>query len=327
MRVPQPSLAGRPRRLAFVLALVVSMLVAVGIVASGTATAVSPAPTAVVIDRVRSDTPVPAGTPAGAAPTLLAQVNDLVHIDVRFVDAAGAPASFTKDTPVVVTSNQGALTQVTKTIARGATFGTLDVRFPNAANQVELTVSVAVKGGTLVATTRGNPAQVFDVVTQLRTAPAARNQFLREGIGGDADCQVATATKPVCGILILANGAGSASVALSVGLCTGVNCVNPNGSVVQALANLTDLYSKAAPATLLMKCDKTLCGGGRIADHTVRYSQAATGDLVEAPACPAKGTIGTNQVACVDYVQSSRDGSGDTLLYLLFTKDMRGSIG
>jgi hypothetical protein len=32
-------------------------------------------------------------------------------------------------------------------------------------------------------------------------------------------------------------------------------------------------------------------------------------------------------VPCVDYVQSKRDGSGDTHLYLLTDRDMRTGIG
>jgi hypothetical protein len=32
-------------------------------------------------------------------------------------------------------------------------------------------------------------------------------------------------------------------------------------------------------------------------------------------------------VPCVDYVQSKRDGSGDTHLYLLTDQDLRGGIG
>ena len=34
-----------------------------------------------------------------------------------------------------------------------------------------------------------------------------------------------------------------------------------------------------------------------------------------------------NDHVCVDYVQSKRDGASDTILYLLFTRDLRGGIG
>jgi hypothetical protein len=97
--------------------------------------------------------------------------------------------------------------------------------------------------------------------------------------------------------------------------------------VVQTLANLTGLYPKDDPATVIMKCDKTLCGTGAIRDVFLNFSLLGDASLARAAACPRKNTIGTDQVACVDYVQSKRDGSGDTYLYLLLTRDARVSVG
>jgi hypothetical protein len=37
--------------------------------------------------------------------------------------------------------------------------------------------------------------------------------------------------------------------------------------------------------------------------------------------------MATAGVPCVDYVQSKRDGSGDTHLFLLTDRDLRGGIG
>jgi hypothetical protein len=100
---------------------------------------------------------------------------------------------------------------------------------------------------------------------------------------------------------------------------------------VQTLADLgtgvNQLYSKTSPATILMKCDKSLCGSGAIQSKTLSFSPNGNDGLRPAPACPAKLTIGGDQTACVDYVQSKRDGSGDTYLYLLFTEDARVSVG
>jgi hypothetical protein len=50
------------------------------------------------------------------------------------------------------------------------------------------------------------------------------------------------------------------------------------------------------------------------------------GPVTVAPACPAKGVVGTDQKYCVDYVQSTRDNAGDTILYLLFVEDGRASF-
>jgi hypothetical protein len=247
---------------------------------------------------------------------------------VSFYDTTGAPASFTKDTAVVVASDRGVLTQLTRTVPKGKTSWPLDVTFAQAANRIVLTATVPGKPP-LSDTTYQKPDKLFDVVSQLSLTPSGPGKALQQGIGGDnTQCANATPTNPVCGVVILPNGTQSSQVLLSVGACDTlgfVTCLDPRGSVVQTLANLTGLYSKTAPAALLMKCDKTLCGGGSIQTHHVSYSQSATGDLQTAGACPAKGTIGATQTACVDYVQSTRDNSGDTLLYLLFTGDMRGS--
>jgi hypothetical protein len=87
-----------------------------------------------------------------------------------------------------------------------------------------------------------------------------------------------------------------------------------------------DGYEKTAPATILVRCDKTLCGGGSIQSKRLSYTLSGNDALKTAAACPAKGTVGA-EPACVDYVQSRRDGSGDTFLFLLFSRDARVSVG
>ena len=67
------------------------------------------------------------------------------------------------------------------------------------------------------------------------------------------------------------------------------------------------------------------CGGGSIQNVKLSFSLGDNTALGLAAACPAKNTIGADQDACVDYVQSKRDNSGDTHLYLLFDHDMRTS--
>ena len=65
----------------------------------------------------------------------------------------------------------------------------------------------------------------------------------------------------MCGVVILPNGATSTQVLLSLGACdpTYAGC-DPRGAVVQTLAGLAGLYTKTSPATILMRCDKSLCG-------------------------------------------------------------------
>ena len=336
MHASQPSSAAR-RHIAVVLALLASLLAVVGGMGSSAATAASLAPVSLSVDTVASDRAAPDGTPDGAVPTVIVKTGERVHVTVSFSDSTGAPASFQKDTKVVVTSSGGGLSQVTSTVSKGVTSAVLDVTFSQTANQVALTVTVPGKAGTSISATSSS-AQRFDVLSELRFVDAAPGINLRQGIGGDdSRCTNATPTNPVCGIVMLPNGATGTTgrdgtptqVLLSLGLCGGdySACGSPKGAVVQTLTGLSGLYARTAPAALLMKCDKTLCGGGQIQDQHLNFSLAGNAELQPAPACPAKATVGADQHACVDYVQSKRDGSGDTLLYLLFTQDMRGSVG
>ncbi|QNN52670.1 hypothetical protein [Nocardioides mesophilus] len=330
MRATRSSKTPRRRRLALVLALLGSLIAAVGGLVVSTASAASPAPVTIVIDGVTSDVQAPTGTPGAAVPYVLVQAGGTIHVRVSFYDVYGAPASFQKDTPLVITSDQGGPTPATVTAPRGMTSVTLDTSLPVAANQVSLTVSVPGKAGRTVTPGTSTADQRFDVVNELRFVDSAPNSSFEQGIGGDdSNCQYATPADPVCGTLILPHGAQSSQVLLSLGVCdtTYAGCGSTSGAVVQALAQLDGLYTDTDPAALLIKCDKTLCAGGAIQDQHLSFSLNGNDALATAEACPAKATLGAGQDACVDYVQSKRDGSGDTLLYLLFTQDMRGSVG
>ena len=63
----------------------------------------------------------------------------------------------------------------------------------------------------------------------------------------------------------------------------------PGGAVVQTLfAQPSVPYSETSPATLLVKCDKSLCGTGAIQGLTVNYSLSGNGALVAADAVPGQ---------------------------------------
>lgn len=317
--------AARRRHIA--LALVGFLFAAFGGSVTSNATAAASAPTKIVIDSVSSPVTAPLGTPDGAVPYVLVAAGEPFTVNVSFYDALGAPASFTSDTVLSITSNRGALSPSTVVVRKGATSALLTTSLATAANQVSLTVKVASgPSARKVAPGTSRPDQLFDVMSQLRLEDSAPN--FRQGIGGRSNCTEATVEDPVCGIVILPEGARSERVLLSLGACDSAyaGCGSIKGSLVQTLADLTGLYTKTAPATLLMKCDKSLCGSGSIQSKTLSYSLLGNAPLQTATACPAKGTIGAEQTACVDYVQSKRDGSGDTYLYLLFTKDARVSV-
>ena len=149
-------------------------------------------------------------------------------------------------------------------------------------------------------------------------------------------CADATPEQPVCGGLLLPNGA-KGRVLLSQGKCRDItDCL---GSIDEALlvngkANLEvrtktarhKLYTRAKPATLVLKCDKTLCGGGN--NNTFPVTVDLDGDGVgfaDAPPCPAKGRVGANQTFCFDTRLSTRDNAGDLIVYIQFVEDIRGA--
>lgn len=316
-----------PRRHRALLMLLACLGLAVPLLVTQGASAASPSPVRIQIDQISSTTQAPAGTSATSTPYVLVKAGDSFTIDVSFYDATGAPASFNTDTTLAISSSTGTLTPSTGVAFKGATSAHLTTSLSSAANQVSLTVSVAGgKGARTVAPGTSSPAQLFDVVSQLRTETNSSN--FAQGIGGDTNCSSATKQAPVCGIVILPNGAVS-DVLLSLGACDGTTYTtcSSKGSVVQTLFADGGLYTNTAPATLLMKCDKNLCGTGAIQNVPAYFSLNGNDSLQLVPACPAKNTVGGDQQMCVDWVQSKRDGSGDTYLYILFTHDARVGMG
>ncbi len=332
--------ARRRTRLAFVL--LAGLLAALGGVAAAPVSAASPAPVTIVVDSVTSDVGLPTGLPGSAVPYVVVRAGGTFHINVSFYDATGAPASFNKDTTLTVATNVGRLTAASGTALRGSPTATVDTSLTTAVNRVVLTVSAgsgpkAPSPGTSYV--QGVKDLRFDVLSELRPdVPSTDGTPFQEGIGGDTACANATPAAPVCEIVVLPRGAGS-NVLLSVGACdadTGslyAPCFSgakgaTGGAIVQVLfGQPTTPYSATDPVTVVVKCDKTLCGTGAIQNLKLTYSMNGNGALQAAGPCPGKGRTGSDGTPCVDYVQSKRDGSGDTHLYLLTPQDMRVGIG
>lgn len=329
MRRPTPSFQ---RPVHTTLAVLWMMVAAVGVaIAPASGTTPSPAPVLIVVDAVSSSVAAPEGTPAGAVPRVLVEAGEQFFVDVSFYDATGAPAAFSKNTTLSITANTSAgnaPSPSTGVAPRGATSARLTTSLPRPANQVRVTVGVAGKKARTVTPGTSSPAQAFDVLKELRLDTSAPGTQFARGIGGDGECASATREEPVCGVVLLPLGANSSQVLLSLGACDSAyaGCGSSRGSVVQTLADLDGLYSPTAPATIVVKCDKSLCGTGAIKSVQLSFSLLGNAALEPAPACPAKNTVGSGQDACVDYVQSHRDGAGDTLLYFLFTRDARVSV-
>jgi hypothetical protein len=154
---------------------------------------------------------------------------------------------------------------------------------------------------------------------------------LKPGKAGSVDsCVGMTAAQPTCATLVLPNGANGRAVLTEQSCRDSFTCRADNGVtslLVNGVADLGTLYSRTNPATLIVGCDKSVCGNGGVSSFQLLAQLKL--DLAPglAPACPSKGQIDPSGPAyCVDYVQSKRDNAGDTWLYLLFADDVRGSL-
>jgi hypothetical protein len=335
------------RRLVFLL--VACLAAALGGLFTSSARAANTAPVAIVIDGITGEslTGLDLGTlPPGAAPSTFVRAGGDFSIQVSFHDSTGALAAFNNDTTLAITgtTNSGAatLSPATVVVPKGNMTYDLHTSIADAANQVVLTVAVAGKKPSTVAAGVSYVPNVkdlrFDVVSDARTESGGAG--FQQGIGGDQNCTNATSSAPVCAIVVLPQGAGP-NVLLSVGACD-PSTLSPyapcfagprktGGAILQTLfaqptAPSATPYSTTSPATVIFKCDKSLCGNGPIQDLTVGWSLSGNGVLVDALACPAKNTMAAEHTPCVDYVQSKRDGAGDTHLYLLTDGDLRGGI-
>ena len=251
-----------------------------------------------------------------------------MSVVVESRDLTGAPMALTKDTTVLLgsTGGPGTLSGVTTgTIAKNSSRTTISGALYSAfANGVTLTAtetagvalaptSVTVNIAHTAVNVQANPHQALNVT--------------------DPGCPGPTPDLPVCGFLLLDNG-GNGAVLMSVGSCDQIlTCRTGGGStaeLVTASVNLKDangnpLYTHADPATLILACDKTLCGNGGVGQFPVTVDLTDSGAFTTLGDCPAKGVLGADQSACVDQVQSTKDNAGDVYTYILFVHDIRGS--
>lgn len=277
-------------------------------------------------------TNIPSLPEASGTPDVLIDTESAFDVSVTLVDGI---YSRRNDTHLVITASNGGLSGGTRTfVPAGDSTATFSGLHLGVANGVELTVTpVDRKAARDLGAGISAP---FDVVTdtELIDVPVGEREdsLLITKTGDGVPCQP-TPTVTTCVDVLLPNGVGS-NVFFSTGTCTGsIGCRAADRTVLQVLADLVTLpgsadqrYPNEAPATLVVKCDKTLCGGGAIRQNTLQASLEPSGPLREAPSCSRKGVVDVGLDHCVDYVQSKRDGSGDTYLYWLVTRDARFSI-
>lgn len=301
-----------------------TLLAATGV--AGTAHAAG-AVSSLKIAAVFSGTTAPPGTPDGAVPPVIVQAGQQVSVVVNFFDSTGAPASFTGKTTLAVTSSVGDST--TAPVPAGVTTATIPLTVNTAANQVTVTVNATgADAKKVTGDTWGTPFDVQRLVNFRDAQPTA----FQQGIGGSSnDCAEVTSTNPTCGLVVLPNGANGTQILLSLGACDGTSSTyaacDKKASVVQFLADLgstAPLYSITSPATVIYKCDKTLCGTGSIQNNKIFYTLSGSGAIAtQAQACPAKNTMAAPGQMCIDFVQSKRDNFGDTYLFVLTDRDAR----
>jgi hypothetical protein len=245
---------------------------------------------------------------------------------VESQDDTGAPVALTKATTVELSEVSGA----------GALSGTLTGVIPKNGSRATISGAVysALDNGVVLRVTATSGVALSPAETTVNVASTAVRAVGAPRVAQnvtDPGCAVPTPASPVCGYLLLPNGANG-TILLSVGSCEGIlECVTDGAGLVTAEVVLKDelgapLYTREAPATFVAACDKSLCGNGGVPNFDVLFDVTNTEDLTVAPPCPAKGTIGDNQEFCHDTVQSKKDGSGDLHSYILFVHDARASF-
>jgi hypothetical protein len=254
-----------------------------------------------------------------AGPQLPDPASD-VGIKDACVAANGAlPLSYNKDVAIQLQVTGGHTSSVFKAVVpKGTTYGQFFGTFGAAANGLTATVTTPAKNP---AVTTVNPAG-FDVLVSSGKAPQGQlTSITNKGTTAGACSPTSEPGNQVCADL-LPGGAINGDGLLSLGLCDQA-CSNRSGTnLVQLLVGM-DATAFATPATLIMKCDKSLCSGGAIKNYAPIVTLGADSPSVVAPDCPAKGTVGDKQDFCFDSVQSTRDNAGDTFVYVLFVKDAK----
>jgi len=270
----------------------------------------------------------------GAVPTVL------VAVDAQFaltVTLAPTGATFTKDTVLSLTptlvatvggSPHGSFNPSSIVMPAGVNQQAFPVGYTSVDNGVVLNAAVAVPKGKTSGVLPG-ATNSFDVLKTVLPLSQGNPNFA-SGVGvGNSDCTSAT-TESECGIVVLPNDIQSSNAALSLGKCTNDLGCTSGSQVVQFIADLGIRYTQQAPATLIVRCSKTLCRNTNngVQGFTLKVSFSATGPLnLQSKPCLSKGVAldADGNSFCTDYVQSHRDNAGAVLLFLLFTQDMRGS--
>jgi hypothetical protein len=251
-------------------------------------------------------------------------VDEEFTVLVRVVDRNGDPATVSKDTTIVLEEVSGGGTlnvrNGSEDILKGdsqATFA--EVSYSPSANPV---LRVRVTSGVQLTSDSITVPIALSAVSRQNLDPGDAVDLADPNCGGGSG--VPTSAQPTCGHL-LTDGVDE-DVVMSVGSCedAGPCRTNDGFTALVVTVNANIQHPQGEHSTMILSCDKVLCGGTGVPKLPVIYTFDNNGDLTEeAGSCPRKNDLGNLDV-CVDYVSSMRS-DGDLYLHVLFDHDIRFS--
>ena len=98
-------------------------------------------------------------------------------------------------------------------------------------------------------------------------------------------------------------------------------------SLISLISDLQGLYTRTDPLAVSWFCDVSACprgtGSPSSGNPFTTLFVEVDGTFAPSPPCPSKGTIGSDQKFCTDYVASTGLPGGDLMLVILFDGDPR----
>jgi hypothetical protein len=305
------------------------LLVGAGLVIGPTgAVAAPPLPAvAVVITSIVNTTQNVAIPTTPGAPVALLKANDQFTLTATLVNAKGGAVAFSssRDTTLTLTaagaSWVGALYPTAVVPAKGTTASFTGVALESSTGDVTLTVAATAPSDAALQLAPDSTSP-FDLLKTITNVVIADGHQASPN-GPDTPCQVGDgSTVPqTCAELVAPNGV-TGDVVFTTATCVTANCVG-NNHLLQVLADVPHATSRTPAGTVIVTCDKTLCGNGGVTSFIVQASLAGGGALAPAPACKKKGLLNSSDAACVDYVSSTKDNAGDVHLFLRIPFDVR----
>ena len=254
-------------------------------------------------------------------------------VQVRVVDRAGQPATVSKDTTIVLEKLSGEgtlggpdLNPVT-ILRNGSEAKFTGLTYTPSGNP---TLGVRVTSGVQLSSDK-LLVPIADTAVAKTVVKRGDLLDLNDPNCGDAT-GAPTSEDPTCGHLLTTGAVGD--VVMSVGSCKDLRptsepprCRTVGTTTALVVTVNADIeHSPGGYSTVILSCDKVLCGGTGVPKLPVIYTFDNNGDLTQtAPACPRKNDLGSLEI-CVDYVQSMRSDS-DLYLVVLFDHDLRISGG